>query len=299
MKRVLKWAGIAVGGLLGLIVVAAVVLYFIGTAKINKTFDVQVAAVAVPTDPASVERGKHFVQAIALCQECHTANLGGEIDGDDPIFGLFAPRNLTSGRGGVGETFADIDYVRAIRHGIGQDDKALLFMPSEKYNVISDADLGAIIAYLKSLTPVDNDLPDSELRLLGRIVAVMESDFLPANLIDHDAPRPVPPVPGVTKEYGEYLGLMCSFCHGVNLSGGPAPFDEPNGPVAANITPGGAPGGWSQAQFVTTIRTGTTPSGKRLDPLFMPWPNFGLMTDDELAAIWLYLESLPAREFEG
>ena len=173
-----------------------------------------------------------------------------------------------------------------------------MFMPSEMYNEISDADLGAIIAYLKNLPPIDNELPDSNFRLLGRVFTVMEPDFLPANLIDHDAPRPAEPEPGVTKEYGDYLGFMCSLCHGKNLSGGPVPGGESDAPVAPNITPGGAPGSWNQAQFVSTLRTGITPSGKLLDPENMPWLYYTKMTDDELAAIWLYLQSLPAREFE-
>ncbi|MCH8087301.1 MAG: hypothetical protein IIC81_05535, partial [Chloroflexi bacterium] len=58
------------------------------------------------------------------------------------------------------------------------------------------------------------------------------------------------------------------------------------------------PGGWTDAQFINTIRTGTNPQGKLLDPEFMPWPRFTQMTDDELQAIWLYLQSLPAREIE-
>ena len=58
-------------------------------------------------------------------------------------------------------------------------------------------------------------------------------------------------------------------------------------------------GSWTDAQFISTLRTGTTPSGKQLDSEFMPWTTFKNMTDDELGAIWLYLESQPAREFEG
>ena len=50
---------------------------------------------------------------------------------------------------------------------------------------------------------------------------------------------------------------------------------------------------------MTAIRRGITPTGKVLNGEFMPWPYFAQMTDDELAAIWLYLESLPARTFEG
>ena len=299
MKRILKWIGIVSGGLIGLILIGIVVLYFVGTARINKTFEVQVAEVIVPTDQAAIERGEHFVEAIAFCQKCHTQNLGGEVADDDPLFGVYAPRNLTSGLGGVGDNFSDIDYVRAIRHGIGQYGKSLLFMPTEIYSKISDADLGAIIAYLKSLPPVDNELPDTSLGVLARILTAVDSSVLSANLIDHDAPRPPEPVPGVTRDYGEYLAFSCSRCHGDNLAGGTVGGFEPDAPKVPNITPGGAPGNWTQAQFVSTLRGGVTPSGKVLDPEFMPWLYFTRMTDDELNAIWLYLESLPAREFEG
>lgn len=282
-----------------MILILMVVLYFVGTAKINKTFEVPVAEVAVPTDQASIDGGRHFAEAIAFCQKCHTQNLGGEVANDDPLFGVYAPRNLTSGLGGTGENFSDIDYVRAIRHGIGQDGKSLLFMPTEIYSEISDADLGAIIAYLKSLPPVNNELPDTSLGVLARILAGVDSSVLSANLIDHDAPRPTEPVVGVTRDYGEYLAFSCSRCHGDNLAGGTIGGFEPDAPKGPNITPGGEPGSWDEAQFVSTLRTGITPSGKVLDPEFMPWRYFTKMTDDELSAIWLYLGSLPAREFEG
>lgn len=298
MRRILKWAGIVVGGLVGLILITIVVLYFVGTAKINRTFQVRVAEVVIPTDQAAIERGEHFLEAVAFCQKCHTQNLGGEVVSDD-LFGVYAPRNLTSGRGGIGETFNDIDYVRAIRHGIGRDGKTLLFMPTEIYSEISDADLGAIIAYLKSLPPVDNELPDTSLSVITRILTGVNSSGLSASLIVHDAPRPAEPVPGVTREYGEYLAFSCSRCHGDNLAGGTVGGFEPDAPKAPNITPGGAPGNWNQAQFVSTMRTGVTPSGRVLDPEFMPWLYFTKMTDDELNAVWLYLESLPARETEG
>jgi hypothetical protein len=51
--------------------------------------------------------------------------------------------------------------------------------------------------------------------------------------------------------------------------------------------------GWSEEQFITTMRTGITPGGKQLIE-FMPWKYFGQMTDDELKAVWMYLQSLPA-----
>ena len=79
------------GGLVGLIIVAMVVVYFIAGGRMNETYDIQVAQIAVPTDEAGVERGRHLVQTIGLCVECHGENLEGTILEDDPVFGTFAP----------------------------------------------------------------------------------------------------------------------------------------------------------------------------------------------------------------
>ena len=284
-----------------------VVLFFVGSRKVNRTYDVEIASVGTATDAASIAKGKHYVEAIGVCQVCHGQDLAGpDVDqckvvpctafSDDPLFGKLMPSNLTSGLGGIGNAFTDEDYVRAIRHGIGRDRKALIIMPSDVFNKISDEDLGAMIAYLKTLPPVDNELDDSGLAPLGRILAVFEGSLLPATQIDHNAPRTPSPVAGVTAEYGEYLAEICTICHGERLSGGEVPGSDRA--EAPNITPGGAPGSWTRSQFVDTIRSGINPDGKLLDPEFMPWNRFTQMTDNELDAIWLYLKSLPAREFE-
>ncbi len=91
LKKALKWAGIALGGLGGVVVIAFVVLYLVGGGRINKTYDIPVAAVAARTDAASVERGKHFVEAIGLCQECHGENLAGDVLEDSFLFGELMP----------------------------------------------------------------------------------------------------------------------------------------------------------------------------------------------------------------
>ena len=305
MRRFLKWFGIIAGGLLGVFVVLLIVLFFVGSRKVNRTYDVAIlSSVAVPTDAASIARGKHAIEAVWACQVCHAQNLAGpDLEvckvvactgfADDFLFGKMMPRNLTSGSGGIGGVYTDEDYVRAIRHGIGRDRKALLIMPSEHFNKISDEDLGAMIAYLKTLPPVDNELDESALAPLGRIIAVFDGSLLPATQIDHDAPRAPSPAAGVTTEYGEYLGEICTICHGERLSGGAVPGEDRE-VKAPNITPGGATGSWTRTQFVNTMRSGMNPEGKLLDPQFMPWNRFNKMTDDELDAIWLYLQSLPA-----
>ncbi len=302
MRRFLKWFGIIAGGLLGVFIVLLVVLFFVGSRKVDRTYDVQIASVAVPTDAASIARGKHYVEAIGVCQVCHGQDLAGPVVDDckndpctgfsnDPIFGKLMPNNLTSGRGGTGSVFTDADYVRAIRHGIGRDNKSLLIMPSEQYNKISDEDLGAMIAYLKTLDPVDNELGESNLGPLGRVIAVIAGGLLPASQIDHSAARAPSPVVGVSVEYGGYLAEVCTICHGDGLTGSKVPGNERVD--APNITLDGPLGDWTKSQFINTIRSGITPQGDLLDPRFMPWNRFTRMTDDELDAIGLYIQSLP------
>ena len=294
MRRFLKWFGLIVGGLLGVFLVLLVVLYFVGSRKVNRTYDVPIASVAVPSDAATIAKGKHYIEAVGICQVCHGQNLGGpNIEtckdvpctgfSNDSFFGKMMPTNLTSGRGGIGNVFTNEDYVRAIRHGIGQDNKALLIMPSEQFNKISDEDLGAIIAYLKTLPPVENELNESGLGPLGRILAGFAGGLLPATLIDHTVRRTASPVAGGSAEYGEYLAEICTVCHGEQLAGGRVPGDDRV--KAPNITPGGASGSWTRSEFVDTIRGGITPRGNLMDPNFMPWNRFAQMTDDELGAI--------------
>ena len=248
------------------------------------SFEIQPQAVVIPTDQASLERGEHLVESVAICQDCHGKDLAGQVLEDDPVFGRIVSSNLTAGAGGIGGIYSDTDFVRAIRHGVRPNGKPLFFMPSEEFTKFSDADLGAIIAYIKSVPPVDNELPDIAAGPLGRLFLLLEPAFLPARVIDHTASRPSAPESGVTVEYGAYLATICTACHGSDLSGGFGP----------NITPGGAPGGWSEAGFINTLRTGVTPEGRRLNPDDMPWESLGKMTDDELRAVWLYLQSVPA-----
>ena len=118
---------------------------------------------------------------------------------------------------------SEVDFVRAIRHGLDADGKPLVIMPAEYYNRLGDADLGAVIAYVKSQPPVDNEVPDTSMGPLGRIIVLLEDSLLPASIIDHTAPRPPAPEPGVTAEYGRYVATVCSICHGENMAGGPVP----------------------------------------------------------------------------
>jgi mono/diheme cytochrome c family protein len=295
MRKSFKWTGIILSLLIGLIVVAAVSLYTSTSLKITKQYSIQPEAVTIPTDAASIERGKHL--ATVICMECHGPDLGGKVVFSDPALGLINAANLTPGKGGAGKEFKDADWVRAIRHGVDDQGRALVIMPSRGFYYLSDADLGAEIAYLKTLSPVDKEWADPSLTPIARILAALGAFGEPfaAEAISHSAPRPAAPPPGATADYGGYLVnvLDCRTCHGAQLSGGKDP--DPKAPPAPNLTPGGDLANWTQADFDKAMHTGVIPNGRTLKS-FMPWKTYGQMTDDELKAIYLYLGSLPTVE---
>jgi mono/diheme cytochrome c family protein len=291
MRRVLRILGSILGVLVGLIVIALAAAFLISNAKLNKVYQIADEPVPIPSDAASLERGRHLVTAVAGCTGCHGENLGGTIFIPGGPAVLPAP-NLTSGAGGVGQQFTDADWIRALRHGVSPDSKSLIIMPANSLYYLSDADLGTLIAYVKSIPPVDNQLPERQVSMLGHALIAAGVFPLVAEQIDHSAPRPHAPPAGRTVEYGRYLVTVgsCADCHGANLAG--AAPNDPSEPPAPNLTSGGELGGWSDADIVRALREGVTPGGRQLNDA-MPWRFYGQMTDDELAALVSYLRTLP------
>jgi mono/diheme cytochrome c family protein len=293
MKKAIRMAGIVLGGLLGVFLLAGVVLYFMGNARLNKVYDFPPSEISLPTDAASLEYGKHRVET--LCQGCHGEDLSGIENwfSAGPL-GKIDSANLTSGEGGVGGEFATEDYVRAIRHGVDRAGTPIFMTAVTSTSYLSDEDLGAIIAYLKTVPPVDHPLKGERFTPLAKILlAAGLLDKLPVEAVPHEVHITAPEM-GATVEYGEYMVNTndCRICHGPELNGGPFP-DPTIQKISPNLTPGGELGFWSEEDFINTIRTGTTPGGHPLDPEFMPWPSYSKFYDDELKAIWLYLQSLP------
>jgi cytochrome c553 len=285
MRRLLKGCGLLLGGFVGLIVLLLVASQLAAEARLRQTYDVEAATIVIPTDAASIERGRQLVTA-GRCRDCHGQSLAGKVSLDEPGIGRIYASNLTSGQGGVGQTYSDADWVRAIRHGVAPDGRSLVVTPAQFYYYLSDDDLGAIVAYLKSLPAIDREVPQPSVGLIGRLFLTLfnPQDWLPAEKIDHTGPRPPTPVPGVTAEYGKYLAqtATCLVCHG---RGGYDPD--------ISAAPGGGINDWTEEAFIYAMRTGNTPSGHRWDDSYMPWRSTSEMSDDELRAMWLYLQTLP------
>lgn len=296
MKRILKRIGIGLVGIVAFVIVVVAVASTVRWNRDYENFDVPVETISIPTDETAIASGEH-IATTRYCGSCHGDDLGGGYLLNEPILGVIPAPNLTSGLGGVGQTNSDEDWIRAIRHGIGHDQRGLFGMPSRIWNQMSDEDLGDLIAYLKNIPPVDNELPQRKIGPAFRLLLTLgQAPQSEAAVIDHNAPRPPAPQPGVTLEYGEYLALSsCAACHGATMNGGTIRDLDGELVTALNLTPGGELRGWSEADFITALRTGVTPSGHVLNEI-MPWRYVGQMTDEELQAIWLYLQSLPELE---
>src|SRR5690606_10791069 len=138
--------------------------------------------------------------------------------------------------------------------------------------------------------------PEPKTGPLGTMLVATGQLPFAAALIDHTAPPMEDIEAAVSVEYGEYLATTCTGCHRPDFTGGPLPGAGPDDVPAANLTPAGNLGNWTQEAFIQTLRTGVTPEGKELDPTVMPWPITQQMSDDELAAVWLYLRRLSATQ---
>ncbi len=288
----MKWIGVVLAALIGLVVLVIAGLMISTQVRLNKTYTIQPETITIPTDATSVARGRHWV--VSHCTGCHGEDLGGGPFFEDAALGYVDATNLTPSEGGIGSTYTDADWVRTLRHGVKPNGRSVFIMPADEFYYLSDADLGAIIAYLKTVPPVDRTIRPRKILPLAKVLYALGAfgSELKAETISHDV-RPDAPAVGETTAYGEYLVRTggCNTCHGAQLSGGKDP--DPAAPLAPNLTPGGELAAWSDQDFITAMRTGITPGGRQLSE-FMPWKEVGRLTDNELKAIYLYLKAQPA-----
>jgi cytochrome c553 len=296
LRRLLRWAPRALMALVGIFVVGAGVAYAVSERKLARTYDTTVSPFTLPTDSASIARGEHLTRHVITCTLCHGQDLGGAVYSTDPAVGTVAGPNLTRGRGGVGPDYTAMDYARAIRRGVRRDGRSLMVMPSEVFTHLSQEDLGAVIAFLQQVPPVDREVPRSGFGPVGRaLFAAGKMNIMVAG----KTPRITPPesVPrDATPAYGKYLADIsgCHGCHGYGLSGG-AVAGPPGLPPASNLTPAGI-GHWTEADFARVLRDGKRPDGSPVDR-FMPWEVYRGMTDAEIRALWSYLRSVQPKPF--
>ena len=308
-KRALKFAGY---GLAGVLAVAAIALSLtigwrpvMGSPNARLLTDRRFEAT-----PARLARGRYLVEGVAECFDCHatvefqgpgqpvrtTRKGSGRIFEEHGDFRIVAP-NITPDRATGAGTWTDDQLARAIREGVGHDGRALFpIMPYQKFREMSDEDLASVIVYIRSLEPVYNPLPPRRLPFpLSRIVNALPQP------VTSSVTRPTTEDP---RKRGEYLVTLasCGSCHTPGTMegkprtdmafGGGEIFTEAGYPVAsANITPDASGiSYYDEATFIKTLRTGHV--GARPLNAPMPWWIFRNMSDEDLKAIFAYLQTL-------
>jgi mono/diheme cytochrome c family protein len=249
----------------------------------NPVVEVQVEGTA-----EQVERG----QSIAgwACAGCHTLDKELPLAGGKDMFekvpipiGSAVPQNLTPA-GRISE-WTDGELQRAIREGTNPDGHLMPVMSSSTFRNLSQPDLDALVAYLRSQPATGSKTPDdNKLTFLAMGMATLGA--LPFK----EAPEYGPPAhiePSASAEYGEYVVKVidCAICHGDDLTGGPGGI-IPAGPSLAGAKV------WTSDEFISTMRTGVTPFGESLDGEEMPWEDFAKMSDETLTGILAYIKQV-------
>lgn len=294
MRRAL-WSVASLAAIAGGVMAAALIA---GEVRRHRTVAVEVAAVPVHADAATIARGEYLFKSRG-CIDCHGLDAAGRLFVDDAGMVLQGPK-IGAGAGSVTADYRSEDWVRSIRHGVKPSGKPLFGMPSEDYNRMTDDDLGAVVAYLKQVPDAPGGAAVIQLPVPVRALFGVGLIQDAAAKIDHRRPPQAPVPEGPTAEHGGYVANLCMGCHGNSLSGGSIPGAPPAWPAAANLTPGEGsvlPRYPDAQDFMQMMRTGRRPDGSRI--AVMPFEAFRHMSEADLRGLHVYLQTLPPRAAGG
>ena len=298
-----------------IIFILIIVLLICGYAYINLKYpDVGPAPdIAIIVTPEKIERGKYLANSFGACMDCHssrnydklagpvipgTEGMGGEDFGEGA--GFIPARNITSDKEtGIGN-WTDGEIFRAITMGVDKNGNALApMMPYLYYRNIDAGDIEAVIAYIRTLPPIKNQVPEKKIKFpLSLIFRTLPSkpDFKKL------------PDPENKIATGEYYSGNCMGCHSPmekgefiqdKLFSGGREFPNPKGGIirTANITPDRETGigNWTKDQFIQKFRTYTLPEVRNITVhngefnTIMPWTFLANATDEDLGSVFDFL----------
>lgn len=281
MTRALRWTGIAVGSLLGLAVLGYAIVYALSERVLRHTYPTPVIALNVPTDPQSIQEGRRLATVHGCVHDCHGKEMEGRVMFDDPKIAHIVAPNLTA----AVHRYSDAQLALMIRNGIRPDGRSLIVMPAEAFTALTDSDLGLIIAFLKSLSPLPGPGPNIAMRPLGRL-GIALGKFKPAAELISLTVLP-PAATNQEAELGRYLArTVCAECHGTSLQGDVNPeFTSPDLRVVSAYTP---------ETFARLMRTGVALGGRQLGVMSeQARNNLSQLTDSEISALYSYLHAMP------
>lgn len=271
----------------------------------KKEFSLKETGIRSSRDSTLITRGQYLVMGPSHCWTCHTSSgiknfqtsahtsLSGGLKVELPFGTIYTPNITPDSETGIG-AYSDEQLARAIRHSVKHDNTAMV--PFMTFNTMSDYDISAIISYLRSIKPVKNRVPATELNILGKVVARFA-----LKPVLTEAPKYVKP--DTTAAYGQYLAVSvanCVGCHtlrgktgefiGSQFAGG---YQMPvKGGVFAtpNLTPDAKTGviaSWTVNDFI-----GRFAAGETFPDSPMPWKSFQSFKKEDLKALYYFLQSL-------
>lgn len=277
MRKALRWAGIGLGGLVALLVVAAIVIFAWSEMILRRGYSAAPETLPAP-GPAESAQAPRLARVLG-CLSCHGEGLKGKIMFDAPgVARVFAP-NITE----VAAKASDQQLAAGIRQGIGHDGRGLFIMPSPQYSRLTDRETAALVAWIRTLPPARGQTKGLSAGPIGRLGLVLGS-FRPGPEGVAEYRTQVPVALGPEHERARHLAATaCAECHGPALMGGSAGPDQkaPDLRVAA---------GYDSAQFRTLMRTGRPPTGRDLGLMTtVSKDDFSHLTDSEIDGLHAYL----------
>lgn len=314
MKTFLKVVGILVGVVI-LVVIGGLIYLNTAYPDVEEPKDVKIEYTV-----DRIARGEYLANHVAVCIDCHserdwtkfsgpikpgTEGMGGDVFSEQMGFpGNIYVRNITPA---ALSSWSDGELIRAITCGVRKNGDPLFpMMPYTNFNQLSQEDLYSIVAYIRSLKPIQNNVPETELNFpLNLIVRTMPlKTYTPAKEVDKSN----------SIEYGKYLTTIasCAECHTQSVEGQPVEgmhyaggqeFDlGPMGIVrTANLTPHAETGigNWTKEQFINRFKESLPDSNSSFIPVkagefnsIMPWIMYAGMSEQDLGAIYDYLRTL-------
>ena len=315
LKKALLWL---TGGLL---VAAAGLLAWVLLTWDRVYDDVANPQLAATTDPDVIARGRYLARGPAHCSNCHVADLQEVVRADageelpmrgglefplGPIAVLYTANLTPDPDTGIGR-YSDGEIFRLLRHNVKPDGRASI-APLMPFANMADDDLVAVVSYLRSNSPVRNEVPAPRWRLFGKVIAALVRPAAIRPVVGHSPPRLAPPQEP-TVERGSYLAnsvANCMACH--------SPIDPATGELTGPAFSGNGRGERSMLDPTILVRApNLTPDptgvlmkfadedtwigrfrvGRVIAASYMPWGPFSRMSENDLRAIYRYLTTLP------
>lgn len=278
MARLLRWAAYGLASVVGLILVAAAVVWLISSHKLTAKAQARPERLATPT-PAQLADSERQARVLG-CYSCHGEGLRGNKMFDEPHVGTIWASNLTQ----VAEHATDEQLARAIRQGIGADGRPLFIMQSEVYQFLSDQEVAALISRIRSLPRGGSVTPPNSYGPLGRLGVVLGKFKTAPALVEEYATKEPRRIVGY--EAGHTLAVKyCSGCHNADLTGKEVKPGEraPDLSIVAAYDPD---------RFKTLMRTGRPAGGQKLGLMgTIARSDLSHLTDEEIDKLYQYLHA--------